>query len=350
MALDKPPPRVDIAHFDTNVFDPKYRFDAWNENMGVLFDLQTPDGGVPTSDIHARIDVCNLGDAVFGVTRAQSQLFRRDDRRVARDDMDHLLVQVFLEGGGLASSGHRIDAGDMLIIDLDQPHEMVNTDFANLTMVLPRDLNPNLSDLLADFHGKRLGQDNTMVPFVAEHLCSLWQHVPDMDMGHAGIAVNGTLGLLETWLTHETELIEDAVPDVSLAVGKAIFRYIDRNLGEPLSPDGIAQTFRVSRSQLYRIFAPHDGVARYILERRLRRSLYMLSRRIHKGMSIGAIGFACGFSSESQFSKSFRNRYGISPSEARATGRATGRIDSPENVVDGGETPEFTAWIKSLGR
>jgi len=350
MASGKPFPRVDIAHFDTGFFDSEDRFDAWNQNMGVLFDLLAPDGSTPKSDMTARIDVCNLGDAVFGVTKAQSQLFSRDNRRVARDGMDHILVQVFLEGGGLASSDHRIRAGDMLIIDLDQPHEMLNTDFANLTMVLPRELHPGLSDLLAGFHGKRLGPDNPMVPFVAEHLRSLWRHVPEMDMRHAGIALKGTLGLLETWLTHEAELTEGAAPEVSLAVGKSIFRYIDQNLGEQLAPEFLARTFRISRSQLYRIFAPHDGVARYIQGRRLRRSLQMLSNPVHNGMSIGALGFTCGFSSESQFSKSFKNHYGISPSEARTMGQAAAAGGVSDQSAGGGETPEFTAWIKSLGR
>lgn len=349
MATRKAPPRVEIAHFDTDLFDSGDRFDAWNQNMGVLFDLLAPDGSVPKHDMSARIDVCNLGDAVFGVTRAQSQLFSRNDRRVARDDLDHILVQVFLEGGGLASSDHRIQAGDMLIIDLDQPHEMLNTDFANLTMVLPRELHPALSDLLSVFHGRRLGQDNPMVPFVAEHLRSLWNHVPEMDMGHAGVALKGTLGLLETWLTHEAEVTGDAAPEVSLAVGKAIFRYIDQNLAEQLPPETLAKTFRISRSQLYRIFAPHDGVARYILERRLRRSLHMLSNPANGNLNIGAIGYTCGFSSESQFSKSFKNRYGMSPSEARAMGQAV-VATAADPAAAGGETPEFTAWIRSLGR
>ena len=237
----------------------------------------------------------------------------------------------------------------MLIIDLDQPHEMLNTDFANLTMVLPRELHPSLSGLLSVFHGRRLGQDNPMVPFIAEHLRSLWAHVPQMDMGHASVALKGTLGLLETWLTHEMEFTDDAAPEVSLAVGKSIFRYIDQNLGEPISPEALARTFRISRSQLYRIFAPHDGVARYILERRLRRSLHMLSTPANNRLNIGAIGYTCGFSSESQFSKSFKNRYGLSPSEARAMGQAATATAAGQSA-EGGDTPEFTAWIRSLGR
>lgn len=348
MASKKPTPRIDIAHFDTEFFDPRDRFDAWNENMSVLFDLLMPDGSIPTDEMNARIDVCNLGEAVFGITRAQSQLFSRDDHRVARDDMDHILVQVFLEGGGLASSNHTISPGDMLIIDLDQPHKMLNTDFANLTMVLPRELHPELSDLLAKFHGKRLNAENPMVPFIAEHMCSLWKHVPTMDAGNAGAALKGTLGILESWLTHESEINEGAIPEVSRAVGKSIFRYIDRNLGEQLTPEFLAQKFSISRSQLYRIFTPYNGVSRYVLERRLRRSLHMLSRPHYNHMSIGAVGFACGFSSESHFSKTFRSCYGISPREARTTNQ----INAFEVTLDtkNGERniPEFSAWIKNL--
>lgn len=318
--------------------------------MGILFDLMAPDGGIPASDMRASIEVCNLGSAVFGVTRAQSQLFRRDDQRVTRDGMDHILVQVFLEGGGLASSDHRISAGDMLIIDLDQPHEMLNTDFANLTMVLPRDLHPTLSGLLSTFHGRRLAADNPMVPFIAEHLCSLWQHIPDMNNDHAGLALSGTLGLLKGWLSHEVQIIWDAAPEVSMAISKSIFRYIERNLCETLTPEALSQTFRISRSQLYRIFAPHEGVARYVMERRLRRSLQMLSVPTHHDMNIGAIGFACGFSSESHFSRSFRNRFGISPSTARDLGRearsGSGVSDNDGNAIP----PPFAAWIQNLGR
>tara|TARA_B100000965_G_scaffold331928_1_gene296279 strand:+ start:370 stop:1422 length:1053 start_codon:yes stop_codon:yes gene_type:complete len=349
MASRKPLPRIEIAHFDTNFFDDKDRFDAWNENMGVLFDLRGPDGSVPTHEMNAQIDVCNLGDAVFGVTRAQSQLFSRDDLRVARDGMDHILVQVFIEGGGLASSDDRIEAGDMLIIDLDQPHEMLNTDFANLTMVLPRALHPKLSDLLAGFHGKRLGRDHPMVPFMTDHLCSLWKHVPEMDAGYAQVALKGALGLLEGWLTHEAALTDDMPREVSVAVSKSIFRYIDGHLGESLSPEFLAKTFRISRSQLYRIFAPHDGVARYILERRLRRSLQLLSTPSNDAMKIGAIAFMCGFSSESQFSKSFKHRFGITASEARAMGKDAGAFGPAGAAMEGRDLPAFTAWIKSLG-
>ena len=75
----------------------------------------------------------------------------------------------------------------------------------------------------------------------------------------------------------------------------------------------------------------------------------MLSNPANGNLNIGAIGYTCGFSSESQFSKSFKNRYGMSPSEARAMGQAV-VATAADPAAAGGETPEFTAWIRSLGR
>lgn len=349
MAPSDPLPKVPTVHFDTEFIDPDRRYDAWQENLGVLFDMSPPDGSTPSPDIKAKIDACNLGGAVFGTTRSQTQLFKRDASRVARDDMDHILVQAFLEGGGIATGDQKIRAGDMLIIDLDQPHEMLNTDFENLTMVLPRELIPGLSELLSPWHGKRLGSDSPMVRFVFDHMVSLWRHVPEMTPDQAASALEGTIGVLNGWLSREQPLVDEAVPAVSTAVRKAICRHIDLNLAEPLTPISLAAAFRVSRSQIYRMFVQDGGVARYVLERRLRRSLRMVTQPMFWRMSIGAVGFACGFTSESQFSKSFRNRYGISPSEARAEGLAA----MPNGSFDergGGEPPEFNVWIKSLGR
>ncbi len=78
-----PAPHVPIYQFNTLDFEPKHRFDVWQDNMGVLFDLLPPDGGKQNSNFRSRIEACNLGEMVFGVTQAQSQWFKRTAARVA---------------------------------------------------------------------------------------------------------------------------------------------------------------------------------------------------------------------------------------------------------------------------
>ncbi len=344
------PPSVQTVHFNTLDFEPDQRFDAWRENIGVFFDLSSPEGEVPKSDICAQIDACNLGETVFGVTRSESQLFERDTRRVARDNMDHILVQVFLEGGGLAAGDEQVIAGDMLVIDMDQPHAMVNTEFENLTLVLPRNLQADLSELLSSLHGKRLSSENPMVRFMGEHMQALWNSVPDMDLLQAGGALQGTLGLLEGWLSQEGQMPEEQTNDVSAAIGKSIRRYIEKHLSEPLSPQELAATYRISRSQIYRIFEPDGGVTRYVWERRMQRSLRMLSQPIFNNYAIGTIAFECGFSSESHFSRSFKSRFGRSPSHVRAESFGV-QIDHKTlfNSSDD-ETAHFANWIHELSK
>jgi AraC-like DNA-binding protein len=342
------PPKVPMVTFDTLAIEPEHRFDAWRENIGVFFDLAAADGGRPDTDVRARIDACNLGETVFGVTRAGTQLFKRDAARIG-DGMDHILVQVFLEGGGTAETGAEIKPGDMLVIDLGRRHAMVNTDFANLTLVLPRDVNPDLSDILSPLHARRLGSENPMVRFMGDHMQALWKSVPDMDMLQAAGALQGTLGLMEGWLSRDGLIDREPTPEVSAAIGKSIKVYLEKNLSLTLPPQELANTFNISRSQLYRIFEPHGGVGRYIWERRMQRALRMLSQTQFTNLSIGSVAFSCGFTSEAHFSRSFKSRFGQSPSRIRAgcLDAATSARQGPDGSDE--EHMAFVGWIRELG-
>ncbi len=344
------PPAVPVVHFDSHDFIAADRFDVWRENIGVFFDLASPEGGKPAQNIHARIDACNLGETVFGVTRSESQRFSRDESRIAKDDMDHILVQVFLEGGGLTAGDERIVAGDMLIIDMDKPHAMVNTDFANLTMVLPRDLQPDLSELLAPQHAKCLTSANPMVRFMADHMQALWKSVPHMDMIQAAGALQGTLGLMEGWLAQEGRIDPDSTPEVSTALGKSIRAHIEKHLSDPVSPGELAKTFNISRSQLYRIFEPYDGVARYVWERRMQRSIRLLTQPQSDHLSIGTVAFECGFSSEAHFSRAFKARFGKSPSHLRTEASGNHYLRDGVSPVAAEDSAEFAHWIRELAK
>ncbi|WP_413205497.1 helix-turn-helix domain-containing protein [Rhodospirillum sp. A1_3_36] len=347
--LQRSPSDIAMTHFDTSRLDPLDRYDAWRENMGVLFDLSVPGEGQGKA-IDAQIQACNLGTVVFGITRSEGQTFQRDARRVARDGMDHILVQLFLAGGGICQGDQTITSGDMLVIDLDQSHAMTTTDFQNLTLVLPRDLNPPLSDRLSTLHGKRLSVENTMVRFLGEHILALWRHVPMMEPVQARGAMGATLDLIRNGLLLNRPIAgEEASPQVSAALGKSICRFIDKHLAEPLTPDSLAERFHISRSQIYRIFAPYGGIARYVGERRMRRAMRLLMDPTFDHMGVGAIGFACGFSSESQFSRAFRKQVGASPSQIRIETRDAATWENRLASFEESTGPEFASWIRDLG-
>jgi AraC-like DNA-binding protein len=187
-----------------------------------------------------------------------------------------------------------------------------------------------------------------MVKLIGKHLVSLWDLVPEMNMVQAGGAVQGSLGLLQGWLANDPEQLGDGEYEVSVALGRAIRDHIERNLTETLSAEQLASIFKVSRSQIYRIFAQDGGVARYTWERRLHRAMRMLSQPAYNSLSIGAIGYECGFSTDAHFSRSFKSRFGTTPRNVRAEAQQAWRDNSASSESRERHIAYLAAWIRDL--
>jgi AraC-like DNA-binding protein len=102
---------------------------------------------------------------------------------------------------------------------------------------------------------------------------------------------------------------------------EAILRYIDENLGDcDLSPAGIAAVHSVSVRTLYSLFAEVGSpVSAYVRQRRLSRSYHDVLQG--DGESMGVIARRWGFTNAAQFSRLFRERYGVPPSHLRGKRR-----------------------------
>src|SRR3546814_14522041 len=66
-----------------------------------------------------------------------------------------------------------------------------------------------------------------------------------------------------------------------------------------------------------RMFEPVGGIAQYIRDRRLRRAMLELRDVEFRHHPIYEIALRAGFSSETTFGRAFRQRYEITPREAR---------------------------------
>lgn len=109
--------------------------------------------------------------------------------------------------------------------------------------------------------------------------------------------------------TAPTNLSLDYVERINRAID-----YILNNLDQQLQLDDIARIACYSRYHFHRIFQTIVGetLAEFVKRVRLERSLKILSFAPHR--SIAQISLECGFSSPSDFSRSFKQRYGVPPS------------------------------------
>lgn len=95
---------------------------------------------------------------------------------------------------------------------------------------------------------------------------------------------------------------------------------MERNLEFPLKISNIAAQVDISQRQLDRLFKSHTGVSpiRYYLDVRLDRARGLITQT---ELPVLTVAVACGFGSNAQFSRMYRQRFGVSPSYDRTEGR-----------------------------
>ena len=92
---------------------------------------------------------------------------------------------------------------------------------------------------------------------------------------------------------------------------------IDNNLANPeLSPDFLARELGISRTKLYKDLKRIDGMSLsdYIRNARLDKAAYLL---VNSAMNVAEIMDACGFVNSSHFTKIFKMKFDIPPTEYR---------------------------------
>lgn len=95
---------------------------------------------------------------------------------------------------------------------------------------------------------------------------------------------------------------------------------MERNLEQPLPIGSIAKKVGLSQRQLNRIFQKHTGssLVRYYLDVRLDRARGLITQT---ELPILDAAVASGFSSSAQFSRAYKERFGLAPSRDRIEGR-----------------------------
>nr|WP_246088860.1 helix-turn-helix transcriptional regulator [Phreatobacter stygius] len=116
-----------------------------------------------------------------------------------------------------------------------------------------------------------------------------------------------------------------------------------------LSSARLATALGLSRSALYQLFTPHNGVARYIQGRRLGRIHAMLADPAEH-RRVADIAHDHGMASEAHFSRAFRKRFGYAPREIRGIGLTTPVRGAPAARAPGAVTERlaFPVWLQQL--
>jgi AraC-like DNA-binding protein len=346
-ALD--PPQSTLM-LDTRLVCPDKRFKVWADSIGVIFDPSL-DGRTDPSQFRAELHASMYGQVFCGRVDSVTQRFDRSEKKIIADGLDHYIVQVFKSGYCEVVDGNTtrtVRPGDIYIIDAAAPLEAVDYAFEHVTMMIPRDFLTNQL-VSPDAHHRRIIPGYTpLARLLYNYIITLDEVAATTSLKERELMVDPFLILTEQLLNHHSgeTTLDPYNPATNLALLSTIKRYIDDNLAhKQLKPDMICAAHGLSRSALYRLFEPLEGVANYIRNRRLRYAMKDLLDGSNQNLLIYEIAYRWGFSSETDFTRAFKRQYGISPKMARVR-----HIASYADAKHDAALFEYETWVRNLSR
>jgi|GEM_PF-692912 len=299
---------------------PHLQFDLWRDVNSGLVDY--PALAEPPTSYEVDAATWRFGGLALLVADTPAGLYRRSALQVRRDGIDHWSFTLARSGRRAYRTGDCVTVmrpGQLYLHTLGQAFDAARTDSSWLHLYLPRDAlaeaagTPCTGEVLAlDTPGGRLLRD---------HLLLLAEELPRMAAADAERMAELTRSLVSLALTRTPERPEAETP-AALALQMGRIRAIVRaQLGSAmLGPARLCRTAGISRSQLYRLFARHGGVALFIQRERLNAAFRALSDPADP-RSVAEIGEAVGLFDASSFSRMFRRSFGLSPRDVRSAAR-----------------------------
>jgi AraC-like DNA-binding protein len=260
-------------------------------------------------------------------------------------------VQLYATGGLVGAAGDQgrvLHGGDVQILDLTQSNVTQAAPSGTVAIVVPRETLDQALPAPGNLHGLILRGHSGMGGLLGDYMRSLVARAEDMTMAEAPLVAQATTDMIAACFQSSAETAARARGAIDQTMRQRIQRHISAHLDSPaLQAEALCAQFRISRSQLYRLFEPLGGVAHYIQEQRVTRACAELCNPAHDHRRIYEIAFALGFSSEAHFSRVFRSTFGLSPSDVRARAQAT-RVDAsrpaPADIANGG----YEEWVRQL--
>ena len=256
----------------------------------------------------------------FRFCSSKYRVCRRARQAPPRNGDDRIWLYRDIGGGSRhEDKGHQFvtQPGEVIVGDPALPfatealdhynHEIWHFPRALLTPHLPAAQHPRMLRLC--------GRDGVS-GIILSYLDALSEQVSSLDDAEAGQVADNFCRLLAVACGRGASEHRDALREARLAEAKS---YIRLHLAEPdLTPESAAAALKISVRTLHLLFEPSGtSFAQYVLQQRLEECRAALSSLAGE-RSVTDIALAWGFSSLSTFYRTFRQAFGITPTELRA--------------------------------
>src|SRR5580692_546481 len=256
-----------------------------------------------------------LPRAAVASAESVAQTLSRGPAEIARGGGDQILIWLQVSGESdvnYAGREGKLRPGDVVVLDYERDIFVRAPDFASIFVMIERNMVPPVF-LAPSMHGTIFAADSGPGRILYRGVESLFQILDTLTLAEATAALDAlvtlTAGMLEGDLARRAVNASSGDPLLDKALA-----FIDTNLARSdLAPAVLEKNLALSRSGLYRLFEPLGGVRNAILQRRLERAVRVLLTSTAAKPPLRSIARDHGFSSEQQYSRAFRARFGITP-------------------------------------
>lgn len=330
--------------FDGAELSPSERFARYRAILP-HYEVTLP-GDLPFDAFNVQAEAWLLGGLVASATRMGPVRFTRTAAMANADGRNSFALLLLRQGAWSGEvDGAPISAGpgQVLVLDLTRSFDGTATETDTIGLDVPRDVVMCAAPAGLDLHGLVL--DGAAGRVLADHMGWLRRRLLSMEDDEVPEAVQATLGLLRGCFAATEPSPARGLARRDIEILRRAGRFIDQNLRDPdLSVATICRAIGVSRSALYRVFAPLSGIADYIRARRLE-AIHVLFEDSEEDRWNAEIAGEFGFASQAHFSRSFKDRFGYSPRAAR---NSEHRLRDLSTMGERPDPELFREWIRAL--
>lgn len=271
---------------------------------------------------NARMRIISAGGAHLLEHASSAIAGERSASRCASDGVDDIVLDLMLtKGRAVLQTGDRQlphRAGDLVIVDQARPSALVRPRHRAIGLILDRaSVTRAIGHDPGVLSGRRLPSSG-MAALLRSHLIATMTEIDELDAGQRNAALEAATGMALSALRGEALPAPEA-PPFEAGIYVAARRLIEARCGNSsLDPTAVATALNCSRASLYRLFAKHgETVGRVIWDCRLERAERLLADHDNLTVPIAEIAFRCGFSDPATFGRMFRQRFAMTPRDAR---------------------------------
>lgn len=244
------------------------------------------------------------------------QILRRTSSTVRASGLDAISIFVLFAPliGDADGADVRAGSGSVQFRDLARPSVSQLGGLDLVSLMIPRMAAP-LWMRDGGLHGLSISPENPMGRLLAGHLCRLADTAAELSHDEGDAAIEAALLIIERAVGRMSTGTPEQLSAIHATVRERAGHYMRQRLLDPaMTVQDIAQAAGVSRTTLFRAFAP-GGLRRHMMDLRLDRARSALGSRDPRRQTVAEIAYRHGFASAAHFGRLYRDRFGHAPGE-----------------------------------